>query len=182
MKQNMKQKKKLFPSVKGMTVAAMLIAMSVIIGIFCKNYLNFGAGLYRVTFENLPILMAGMMFGPIVGSLVGIASDLVSYLMSNQIYPPNLLVTAGAGLIGACAGIVSRYIVKKVGCLQVIVSGASAHLLGSVIVKSIGLYQYYGILVLWRIPLYVVIATVEILMLCLLYRRKNFLRVLNDIQ
>ncbi|MBR2353442.1 MAG: folate family ECF transporter S component [Clostridia bacterium] len=178
----MKQKKKLFPNVKGMTVAAMLVAMSVIIGIFCKNYLNFGAGLYRITFENLPILMAGMMFGPIVGCMVGVASDLVSYLFSNQIYPPNLLVTVGAGLIGACAGTVSHYLVKKSGCLQIVASGVIAHVIGSMIVKSIGLYQYYGILILWRIPLYVGIATVEILILCMLYRRKNFLRVLHDIQ
>ena len=31
----MKSKKKLFTSIKGMTIAAMLVAMSVVIGIFC---------------------------------------------------------------------------------------------------------------------------------------------------
>ena len=45
----MKKSNGLFPNVKGMTLAAMLVAMSVVIGIFCKNYLSFGGGLFRVT-------------------------------------------------------------------------------------------------------------------------------------
>ena len=178
----MKQKRKLFLNVKGLTVSAMLVAMSVIIGIFCKNYLNFGGGLFRVTFENLPILLSGIMFGPIVGGLVGAASDLVSYLMSNQIYPPNLIVTVGAGLVGICSGIVSKYLIKRNGTAQIVVAGALSHLIGSMVVKSIGLYQYYGALVLWRIPLYLVIAALEIFVLCMLYRRKSFQRLLKEVQ
>ena len=178
----MQQKRKLFPNVKGLTVSAMLVAMSVIIGIFCKNYLNFGGGLFRVTFENLPILLSGILFGPIVGCFVGVGSDLVSYLMSNQIYPPNLIVTVGAGLVGICAGIVAKFLVKRNGTVQIVAAGATAHFVGSMVVKSIGLYQYYGALVLWRIPLYLVIASLEIFVLCMLYRRKSFQRLLKDVQ
>ena len=90
-----------------MTVAAMLTAISIVIGIFCKNFMNFGGGLFRVTFENLPIIIAGIAYGPLVGGVVGVASDLVSYLLSSQTYPPNLIVTLGAFLIGASSGIVS---------------------------------------------------------------------------
>ena len=75
-------------SIMKLTLAAMLTAMSVVIGIFCKSFLNFGAGLFRVTFENLPIILSGIMFGPTTGAIVGIAGDLVSYLLSPQIYPP----------------------------------------------------------------------------------------------
>ena len=82
------RKKSLFPDLKSLTLAAMLTAMSVVIGIFCKNFLNFGGGLFRITFENLPIILSGILFGPAVGGAVGIASDLVSYLLSSQIYPP----------------------------------------------------------------------------------------------
>jgi len=178
----MKPKKGLFPNVRGLTVAAMLVAMSVIIGIFCKNYLNFGMGLYRVTFENLPIILAGILFGPAVGGIVGVASDLVSYLLSNQIYPPNLIVMAGACLVGVMSGLVSHHIVKKSGTWQIIASGAAAHIIGSMIVKPIGLYQYYGILVLWRIPLYLLIAPLEILVLCMLFRQKSFQRLLQDVK
>ena len=176
----MRKKAPVFQSVRSLTIAAMLTAVSVIIGIFCKNLLNFGNGLFRITFENLPIILSGILFGPIVGGLVGIATDLISYLLSNQIYPPNLIVTVGAFLIGVLSGTVSRIPFRR-ETSRVILSASVAHLVGSVIVKSFGLYQYYGILVLWRIPLYLVISSVEILLLCLLLRRKSIQHLIENI-
>ena len=167
-----------FRTVRALTLAAMLVAMSVVIGIFCKTFMNFAGGLFRVTFENLPIILSGILFGPIVGGLVGAASDLVSYLLSPQIYPPNLIVTAGAFAIGLVSGIVAR-LVRRRRDVQVILSGSIAHIVGSMVIKTIGLYQFYGILVLWRVPLYLVIASVEILILCFLFRRKSFCRLIE---
>ena len=163
-------------SIKTVTTAAMLVAMSVVIGIFCKTFLNFGMGLFRITFENLPIILSGILFGPAVGGLVGISSDLVSYLLSGQAYPLNIVVSLGAMLVGITSGVISRYVVKKSGTAQVVLSGAAAHIIGSMIVKPIGLYQFYGIAVLWRIPLYLVIAPLEILVLCMLFKRDSFRR------
>lgn len=172
-----------FRTVKALALAAMLVAMSVVIGIFCKTFMNFAGGLARITFENLPIILSGILFGPIVGGLVGVASDLVSYLLSPQIYPPNLIVTAGAFAVGFVSGVVARLVrrrdPRKTGIVQVILSGAVAHIVGSMMIKTIGLYQFYGILVLWRIPLYLVVATVEILILCFLFRRKSFCRLID---
>ena len=37
----------IFKNVQTLTVCAMLTAMSVAIGIFCKNFLDFGGGLFR---------------------------------------------------------------------------------------------------------------------------------------
>ena len=174
------QKKRLRGSVRRLTVAAMLTAISVVIGIFCKNFLNFGGGLFRVTFENLPIILSGILFGPVTGGLVGAASDLISYMLSSQIYPPNLIVTAGAVAVGVISGLMSRFAVKERGSLQIILSGAAAHIVGSMIIKPIGLYQFYGVLVLWRIPLYLVIAPLEILLLCHMFRRGSFKRLFRD--
>ena len=178
-KQN--KKRTLFRSVQSMTVAAMLAAMSVVIGIFCKNLLNFGGGLFRITFENFPIILSGIMFGPVIGCLVGIASDLISYLLSAQVYPPNLIVTAGAAAVGLISGIMSRYVVRKKGMLTIIISGGLAHIVGSMIIKPIGLFAFYGWAVLWRIPLYLLIAPTEILIMCLLNRRASFRRLLEQV-
>ena len=176
----MKPKRTLFfSSLKMLTQAAMLTALSVIIGIFCKNFLNFSNGLFRITFENLPILLSGILFGPAVGGIVGIATDLISYLLSNQVYPPNLVVTAGAFSIGFLSGLLAKYVIRKKGFLQIIVSCAVAHAVGSMLIKTVGLYQYYGILVLWRIPLYLVIAPIEIFILCQLLRNKNMQRLMD---
>lgn len=151
-------------------MAAMLTAMSVVIGIFCKNFLNFGGGLFRITFENLPILLSGIMFGPAVGGVVGAATDIVSYFLSGQIYPINPIVTAGAAIIGIVSGLLARYVIRRRGYIRIIIPCTVAHIIGSMIVKSIGLVTFYGVAVLWRVPLYLVIAPLEIALICAMYR------------
>lgn len=167
-------------SIKTITLAAMLTAMSVVIGIFCKTFLNFGGGLVRITFENLPIILSGILFGPILGGVVGVATDLISYLLSPQIYPPNLIVTFGAAMIGFLSGLVSRVIVRKKGYSQIIVASVLSHIVGSMIIKTIGLFQFFQWAVLWRIPLYIVIATLEIVVMCLLYKNATFRKLMDS--
>ena len=172
----------LFPTTRELCVAAFLTALSVIIGIFCKNFLNFGNGLFRITFENLPIILSGFLFGPIVGALVGAASDLLSYLLSAQTYPPNLVVTAGAAAIGLISGIFYRFVFRKRSiALRTVLSGGLAHVIGSMLIKTVGLYQYYGIAVLVRIPLYVLVATIEIALLLYLFKQKSFHKLIDTL-
>ena len=161
-------------ALKRLVLGAMLAAMSVVIGMFCKSFLNFGGGLWRVTFENLPIILAGVFLGPITGGMVGVVSDLTSYLLSPQVYPPNLVVTFGAFAVGVTAGLMAKYAIRQRGTKQIALSAAVAHVIGSMIIKPIGLFQFYQWAVLVRIPLYLVIAPLEILLLCLLWRQKSF--------
>ena len=166
-------------SIQSLTIAAMLTAMSVVIGIFCKNFLNFGGGLFRITFENMPIILSGILFGPLFGAAVGIASDLISYLLSAQIYSPNLIVTLGAAAVGFVSGFIARVAIRKKGYAQIVISSLFAHLIGSILIKSIGLYQFYGWAVFWRIPTYVLIVGVELLILCLLYKNAAFRKIID---
>ena len=150
--------------------AAMLSALSVLIGIFCKNFLNFGNGLFRITFENFPIILSGIAFGPVVGACVGAVSDIISFMLSTQTFAISPIVTLGAATVGAVSGVVSRYVIKRNGALRVILSAVTAHLIGSVLIKSVGLFVYYGWLVLWRIPTYALISSLESALLCYLYK------------
>ncbi|MBR0454506.1 MAG: folate family ECF transporter S component [Clostridia bacterium] len=166
-------------SIHVLTLAAMLTAMSVVIGIFCKTFLNFSGGLVRITFENLPIILSGILFGPVIGAVVGVATDLISYLLSPQIYPPNLIVTLGAAVIGLLSGLVSKVFIRKRGYFQISVATVSAHIVGSMIIKTIGLFQFFQWAVLWRIPLYIVIAAAELMVLCLLYKNATFRKLIE---
>ena len=170
--------KGVFKNVKTLTLAAMLTSMSVVIGIFCKNFLDFG-GVFRVTFEGLPIIISGLAFGPIVGAFVGAVSDIISYILSTQSFAISPIITIGAALIGAVSGFVSHYIVKKEGRARIIISSISAHLVGSIIVKSIGLYIYFGSAILYRVPIYVFIVAIETTLICLIYKNKSFSRLLE---
>ena len=119
--------------------------------------------------------------GPVVGGFVGVASDLISYILSSQVYPPNLLVTAGAATVGIVSGSIAKFVIKNRGAKQIIFSAFTAHAIGSMVIKTIGLYQFYGMLVLWRIPLYLVIATTETLILCFIFRRHSLRRMFDSI-
>lgn len=170
----------LFSSVRALTLAAMLTAMSVVIGIFCKNFMNFGNGLFRITFENLPIIISGILFGPFVGGAVGLATDLISYLMSSQVYPPNIIVMVGATLVGVTSGVFSKYIIRKNGYAKIILSSLAAHVVGSLIVKTVGLFSYYGWAVLVRIPMYICfIAPLEICVICLMYKNGSIRKLFS---
>ena len=177
----MSKKGKAILSVKEMTLAAMFMAMSVAIAMFCKTYSPL-TGALRITFENLPIIMAGIIFGPVVGGLIGGLTDPLTYLITPQALPPLPLITVGAAMIGITAGVVAKYIIRRHGNLQIILSAASAHLLGSVIIKSIGLFPTFSWEVLLRIPLYAVIGTLEIMLICLLFKNRGFKKLILEIE
>ncbi len=163
-------------NVRILTTAAMLGALSIIIGIFCKNFLSFGQGFFRITFENFPIILSGIMFGPTVGAAVGIVSDMVSYFLSTQSFAISPIVTLGAGLVGAVSGVISHYVFRNKGNLRIIVSVVLSHLIGSVIVKTFGIYIYYDIsyeiFALYRLGTYTIISTIEATLLCIMTKHK----------
>ncbi len=161
---NEASKKRLGNNLRLLAVSAFLAALSII----CGKYLALPVGnVLRFSFENLPILLAGMMFGPITGALVGIVADVLGCVM--VAYTINPLVTLGAACIGLLGGVLFR-LTKKLPllwqtCLTVILT----HLVASVIVKTFGLAAYYDmpfhILLLWRLLNYAVVGVVEWLLL-----------------
>lgn len=128
-------------AVKVLTTAAMLTALSAVIGILCKNYFTFNI-YYRVTFENMPVIMAGLLFGPAVGAGVGACADVISCVSSVN---PNVnpIITLGAASVGALAGSVP-YIIRRKGKAQTAVAVALAHLVGQVAIKSVGKMLYFS--------------------------------------
>jgi len=70
-------------NVRMITVCALMIAFSVVLTRFASFRFSFG-GIenFRLGIGTLPIMLAGILFGPIVGGLVGIASDLLGMLVS----------------------------------------------------------------------------------------------------
>ena len=138
----MSKKKRTGERVRTLTSLAMLAALSAVIGIICKNFLTFNV-YYRITFENLPIICAGLIFGPFAGAACGVCADIVSCLCSTN--PAlNPLITVGAALVGLCAGAVPRFIIKKRCAAQYALAVAGAHLIGQVTVKSIAKIIWFG--------------------------------------
>lgn len=162
-----------YGSLRVLTTAAMLAAISVVIGIICKNFFTFNV-YYRVTFENLPIIFAGIVFGPFVGAAVGIVADIVSCLCSTN--PAlNPLITLGAACVGLVSGIVAKWIVKRRGGMQIAVAVASAHLIGQVAIKSVAKILWFGmpkIGILLGLGISVVVGIIEFFAIKYLLSRK----------
>ncbi len=161
---NEASKKRLGNNLRLLAVSAFLAALSIV----CGKYLALPVGnVLRFSFENLPILLAGMMFGPITGVLVGIVADVLGCVM--VAYTINPLVTLGAACIGLLGGVLFR-LTKKLPLLwQTCITVILTHLVASVIVKTFGLAAYYDmpfhILLLWRLLNYAVVGVVEWLLL-----------------
>jgi hypothetical protein len=75
----------------------------------------------------------------------------------------------------------AKFAIRERGAKQIALSAAAAHVIGSMIIKPIGLFQFYQWAVLVRIPLYLVIAPLEIFLLCLLWRQKSFRKLFEKI-
>lgn len=173
-------KKSLYP-LKVTAMLAMLCAISII----CGKYLAIrGGDILRFSFENLPIIFAGLAFGPLAGILVGVVSDLVGCVMVG--YTINPLVTVGAAAIGAVSGI-TRLLFNKLGikgAFNVAVSVAFAHFIGSVVIKTFGLAAFYDLpiwaLMLWRLLNYVIVGAVEAALLIVLLKNKEITKLIAE--
>ena len=125
-----------------LSVCAMLVGISVAIGYFCRVYLTFGA-FVRVTFENLPIILSGVLFGPLYGLVVGTCTDLISSLASAQ--PINPIITVGAACVGLVSGTVTVFLkkIKVKRFVKRILPCVLAHIVGCIVIKTVGLKLYY---------------------------------------
>lgn len=166
-------------SVQRMLVGSLLVALSIV----CGKFLQIPVGeMLRFSFENLPILLAGILFGPARGALVGVCADLVGCLAVG--YTINPLITCGAAAIGLVGGVAYRLFAQLPMTWRLLLTIASAHVIGSVIIKTFGLAQFYtipfGVLLLWRMLNYAVVGTLEFLLLLALMKSNGMRRMYRE--
>lgn len=160
-----------------LVVCAFLVALSIV----CGKFLQIPVGdILRFSLENLPILLAGLAFGPVYGALVGVTADLLGSLLRGYAIIP--LVTVGACLVGLVAGLCSLMLRRLPDGWRIGLSVAVAHLIGSVAVKTIGLAQVfsmpYPVLFGWRLLNYAVIGGLEAALLIFLLTHPALRRLL----
>ena len=154
---------------------ALLAAISIVLG----KFLAFNIGdWFRFSFENLPILFCGYLFGAPSGILCAVSADLIGCLLRG--YAINPIITLGAAASGALAGVFG-----KKGCLHkplLSLSVASAHLAGSILLKSVGIHIFYATpyaALLWRLPSYAAVALLEYTIIRILLANKGFANLLE---
>lgn len=152
-----------------MCVCAILAALSFVLALLAKTI--FGPGPYRLTFENMPIFIASFAYGPVMGAVVAILADIFSCINTGM--TPIPLVTVGAVVLAISSGLVYRLCAKMKFVFKLAISVSVGHILGSMLLKTLGLYQFYGSAVLFRIPIYIVVIILEFTLLYLLFKRRS---------
>ena len=66
----------------------------------------------RFSIEAVPFIVAGFLYGPVPGALVGFVADFVGCLFSGYGYNP--VFSVPPVLIGICAGLLRRLLYKKI--------------------------------------------------------------------
>ncbi len=175
----MKKKILVFGKTKTLVIASLLCVVSVLVGKLPAIDVN---NVIRISFENFPIIFAGWFLGAPIGALVGVVADLLGCLLKG--YAINPVITLGAAAVGACAGLFGA-IFKKRLTLSLILSTFTSHLVGNVIIKTIGLYWWYEALrptLIFRLPTYAIIAVLELVILILITRNKQILKMLEEVK
>ena len=155
-----------------------LLAFLTAVSIICGKYLAIrGGDIMRFSLENMPIIFAGMAFGPLAGALVGAVADIVGCIMVG--YTINPAVTLGAAVIGVISGALHS-LTKKARLNEWLITAITvtvAHLVGSVTIKTVGLAVYYDIpfamLLLWRLLNYVIVGTLDGIIVHVLLNNKE---------
>ena len=167
----MERKRKAGAPLRVSIALSMLAAISIV----CGKYLAINAGEFmRFSFENLPIIFAGIAFGPLAAAAVGVTADLVGCLLVG--FAINPLVTVGAGAVGFISGTVWHLLTELRPTVRLTLTLFAAHAVGSVVIKGIGLSAFYSIpldaLMLWRLLNYLVVGIAEGILLFFLIKSR----------
>lgn len=124
---------------KMLAYMALLAAIEVVLARFIIPMPN---PTMRFSIEAVPIIIAGLLFGPLPGLIVGFVGDAVGTLFSGYGYNP--LFAVPPMLIGLCAGLLRPMLYKRVSFLRIMLSFLPAVVLGSVLWQSYWLSFFYG--------------------------------------
>ena len=126
-------------STYSLTVCALLTAMSVVLA---RVLTLIPAETTRISLEALPIVLAGLLCGPIPGALVGFAADLIGCLFSPFGYNP--IFCLPPMLYGLWAGLLRGYVWARPTIWRTALAVFPAALCGSVLWQSAALALVYG--------------------------------------
>ena len=124
---------------KTLAYCALLAALSVVLARLIIPMPNVTT---RFSIEAVPIYLAGMLFGPMAGALVGFSADLVGCLFSGYGYNP--LFCLPPILYGVFGGLLRRWLMGKPSLPRLALSFLPPVVLGSILWQSAALSYVYN--------------------------------------
>lgn len=157
---------------------ALLCAISVVL----SRVLAINTYTMRISFGAVPIVLAGLLFGPAAGAMVGFTADIIGCLfLSSFGYTP--LLALSPILMGVLPALLVRLFPGEgdLSWWQIAAVVLPAEVLGPICWTSFGLHLLYGTplpaLFATRIPLYLVTGALDTLLVFLLLKSGVFRRL-----
>ena len=155
---------------RALIITSAFAAMSIVLGKFLQ--IPIGDSI-RISFENLPIMLASFLFGPVYGGACGLVADLLGCVLRGYAIIP--AITVAACLMGIIPGTLTRYVFRKDTTPFVVASGFISHAVCSMGIKTVALHHVYGmdyaVLIPSRVLIYTVTGLVEAYLCALLMKR-----------
>ena len=124
---------------KTLAICAMLAALSVI---FARLIIPMPNAFTRFSIEAIPIFIAGVLFGPLAGGIVGFVADLVGCLFSGYGYNP--LFCVPPILYGVLPGLLRFLLFKKTDIWRIALAYLPPVVIGSILYQSWSLAFVYN--------------------------------------
>ncbi|HHT17883.1 MAG TPA: folate family ECF transporter S component [Papillibacter sp.] len=168
-----KTSKKLF-STSTLVTLSLLTALSIIL----ERFLGFmPTPNIRIAFGNLPIILAGLLFGPVAGGIVALLSDILGTTLFSSFpwFAPMALTPV---IMGVVPPIIGRFMRKRTSIVTFIALILPAEILGPIVWSNVSLQMLNGVPFMvnfpLRAPVKLLIAVVDILLVFLLYKSGVF--------
>ena len=124
-------------NLKSMVMAAMLLAIAVVLGFFTLQLTEF----IKIGFAYIANEFAGMLFGPVVGSLIGALADILKYMVN-----PTGPFFPGFTISGFCGGLIYGIVLykKPLSMKKVILANTLVTILVNLLLNTYWLTLLYG--------------------------------------
>ena len=147
-------------NLRALILTAIFAALSIVLGKFAA--INVGETI-RISFESFPIMLTSFLFGPIYGLACGVLADTLGCVLRGYALIP--LITVASALMGVIPALMRRLLPVKDLTAKVMISGVTAHVICSMLIKTVALDLVYKTgffaLLATRVPIYIVTAAVE---------------------
>ncbi|MGI6751425.1 MAG: folate family ECF transporter S component [Anaerovoracaceae bacterium] len=157
-------------NLRTLVTIALLVAINIVLTRIFVIYITDFA---RLDLGNVPLLLSGLLFGPVAGALTGGVADVMGALISGRGWFPPL--TFGPILMGLIPGLLGLWYRKSPTLTKIVFIIVLGEFFASVLWKTYWLSVLYGIsyfaCLMARLPAIIPLTIVEIILVYILYRR-----------
>lgn len=160
-------------TLKKVVYAAIMIALAIVFKFVAEISIG---GSFRITLTMIPLMLAGMLLGPVYGFSVGFIADFLLFVLKpdgNTFHIGFTLTNGLYGLIPGLIGVMLKKQEKDYTFKTLIITSLLCEIICSLILNNIFLSQLYGVAIMATLPIRIfkacVMVVIESIVLNYLY-------------